>query len=331
MKKKIVIAIMLLAAMTCIGCDASKTDKKDESTSASQEKDNTKDDEKKEDGKDKKASKALGEYQKFVRIYDKEKGYVGGYESTEKNKTLKFDYDVDLDDKKDNIVIKDLREVDGLNDEYSLNINGSEVKFETGTILRKVWGVTLDGESMYIALCTDEGHVEMAHLFQYKDGKVVDQGKFGIVNLSDTGYPDTDPKYVDSIKVDEDGTINGMIRDYTIQCSNYEAKYKANDTGKIEEVKSDSKERIYLEKNKITLKKEIKIYEKAKGKKTKVMKPQKFTLVKGIADKDKSKDVEYGWYFVKGEKGDEGWINKADITKKEGELYEYFDGLVMYD
>lgn len=344
MKKKAFLCMLLCVAILC-GCSVTSQNGGSEDNgynkgsvtdNGEKTKSNEEKNDKKEDGKDKKASKTLGAYQKFVRIHDEGEGFIstGGIEPEKNVGKLSFSYDVDLDGKKDNISITQTASEVGISEEYEMQINDAKLKFVTSSVAKTIWGVTLDGESMYIAIMSDDCHEYCSHLFQYINGKVVEQGIFGINCLSSNYCPEYDTKYLDKTKINEDGSIVGMKRSYTIQCSNYEVLMKADNTGKIVE-SGESKERTYIEKNDITLKKELVVYEDVNSDKTKKIKPQKINLIKGVVVKEEDEgNSGLAWYYIKGKNGDDGWICVENHQYKgngDGEEYDFFEGLILYD
>jgi len=334
LKKYSLLCIIIIFALTLTACKVTyigKLDEKDNpKTNDKQKEDNLEKDkedkkeEKKEDNKDKKASKALGAYRKFVKIYDESNGDSHKYFQDEKD--VNFSYDLDLDGKEDNIKLR--FKDSNYSSVYDLFVNDSKVEMVLGPFA-SAWAITLDGESIYLAFLGDSEHQVTLNLYQYKDNKLLEQGRIFVNSMKDN-CPHYDANSIDSIVIEEDGSIEGIKWVDTIQCSHFKVKHKLDDSGKLIEQKVKKDDEVeFIENNDITLVKEIELYDKPNGNVVKKMSPQKFRIIKGIVENEVKSRGSISWCYIKGEKeGEEGWYF---FDHNDYKSHQYFENMIIYD
>jgi len=354
MKKNVVLCIVVLVICTILSAcnkqkgESNKSVTEEPKKEANKESEASKDSDDNDEFKSRKASVKLDGYHKMVNICDKSTDYIP--EGT----SFEFQYDADIDGNDDSIKIESIKLEDQVSESgelvsHVLNINGVKKNISMAGIMQEAWAFTLDGEIIYLAF---GGHgilnTPTIFVYQYVNNEIKDFGEIQINCFDEKYFPETNmakiKNAIDNVKIKDDNSIVGVVESFTIQASHIEVDYKYDEKEKV--FMPDVKENVeydVIEKNDITLKKDLVVFDKAKGTNKITINPQKIKMEKIYVEKvDKTDDASgesIDWCYIKGEKGQEGWLRICNGVLEENggadqlQLRNLFEGktLIMYD
>lgn len=191
---------------------------------------------------------------------------------------------------------------------YHLQVGSAELEGFGDNMANILWGLSLDGENILLALYEDGPSADpYTHFFQYQNGKITEIG----------GFEDD----VRLCGISPDGIITTAIRKEIVQTDWITVRWQIGQSGLLEEIPQDVYD--FRQRNWVQLYDELPLHPAVGADDTFTVSPQDVRFLQTSAD--------WNWIFLETKDGQQGWVHldNFEVVELRKNVMDVFDGLYM--
>ncbi len=191
---------------------------------------------------------------------------------------------------------------------YHLQIGSAELEGFGDNVANILWGLSLDGQNILLALYEDGPSADpYTHFYQYQNGKITEIGGFTCdIRLCE---------------ISSDGIITSAIRKEIVQTDWIIVRWQIGQNGLLEEIPQDVYD--FTSRNWVQLYDALPLHTAVGADDTFTIAPQSVRFLQTSAD--------WNWILLETKDGQQGWVHldNFEVVELQKNVLDVFDGLYM--